>query len=98
MGAKASDAPCIRVRLDESIASLADLKRVVDSEFGGEQQQLMMMAEPLGLRYRDHDGDLVMITSRTTLQDVLEFAVNLELHPAANKKIATGTSLLGLMG
>ncbi len=96
VGPKSSDAPCIRIHLDGTIASLADLKRVVDSEFGGEQQQIM--AEPLGLRYRDQEGDLVMITGRTTLQDVLEFAVNLELHPSASKKITSGSSLLGLMG
>ena len=91
IGVKSHEAPCVRVRLDESIASLEELKRVVDEEF---QDQQKLFADKLVLRYRDADGDLVMITSRTSLNDIIEYAVNLELHPHL-KNPAVSNNLLG---
>jgi hypothetical protein len=88
-GPKSNDTLCVRVWLD-LVASLDELRRVIDSDF---KEQQSFFADSLSLRYRDTDNDLVIITSRTTLEEMLEYAVNLELHTKSSTQ--QSTSLLG---
>ena len=87
IGPKSPDAPCIRVRLN-GVQSLEELRNIIEEDFREEH----LFPEEWTLKYRDVDNDIVMITHRTTLEDVLEFAVHLELLPLT-KKIPT--NLLG---
>ena len=87
IGVKAPDSPCIRVRLDD-VTSLEQLRNIVEEEFREEH----LFPDEWTLKYRDEDGDLVMITNRTSFEDVINFSVHLELH-ALTKKIPT--NLLG---
>ena len=87
IGVKSPESPCIRVRLDD-VTSLEQLRDIVEEEFREEH----LFPDEWTLKYRDEDGDLVMITNRTSFEDVINFAVHLELH-ALTKKIPT--NLLG---
>jgi serine/threonine protein kinase len=88
-GPKSSEALCVRVWLD-GVSSLDELRSLIESDF---REQQSLFADHLSLRYRDADNDLVVITSRTTLEEVLEYAVNLELH--AKSSTQQSSSLLG---
>lgn len=91
IGNRSTDAPCVRLRFD-GLTSVADLRSMIEADFS----EQLLFPKDLSLKYRDADGDLVIITNRTTLKDIVEFAVCLELHP---NKLTVGVkasdSLLG---
>lgn len=87
IGTKSSEAACIRIRLN-NVTTISELKEIIQVDF----DEQILFAKDLTLKYRDQDGDLVIITQRTTLEDILEFAVCLELH---SSKVPPKQSLLG---
>lgn len=90
-GSKTAEALCVRVWMD-SVRTLDELKKMIETDF---REQQSLFADNLSLRYRDAENDLVAVTSRTTIEEVLEFAVHLELHPKAKGTQQSNSSLLG---
>jgi hypothetical protein len=88
IGIKDPASPCIRVHTD-NITDFTMLKNVVEEDF---KEEHLFPDDEWALKYRDSEDDLVMITTRTTLEDIYEFAVHLELHPVVRK---IPTNLLG---
>jgi hypothetical protein len=89
-GGKTAEALCVRIWMD-TVRTLDDLRKMIETDF---REQQSLFADNLSLRYRDSENDLVVITSRTTIEEVLEFAVHLELHPKASGS-KQSSSLLG---
>lgn len=82
VGRKSAEAGCIVIALDESVQSVGELRNVIDVDFGEELENV----KDLSLRYRDIEGDAVIVTQRTTLQEIRENAVCLELHEVQSGK------------